>query len=133
MRRTVTAKDVHGPDYDPTGRFSYARVGEGKPVYLAGQTARNADGEVAHPGDLAGQYDQVLVNLERVLGDLDGTLADITATTTYVTDMADWKRRDMDAVRERHLSRPYPTSTLLEVSQLGSPDMLVEVDAVAHI
>jgi enamine deaminase RidA (YjgF/YER057c/UK114 family) len=133
MRHTVTATDLHGADHDPPGRFSYARVGVGTPVYVAGQTARDDRGEVVHPGDLAGQYDQVLVNLERVLDAAGGALADLTATTTYVTDMTAWKASDVDTIRGRYLSRPYPTSTLVEVSQLGSPDLMVEVDAVAHV
>lgn len=133
MQRTITAEDIHKSDYSAAGRFSFARIPEGDPVYIAGQTALNGSGDPVYVDDLVGQYRQVLENLRAVLDVVGGSLGNLTDTTTYVTDMDAWREGDVAAVRENHLEEPYPCNTLVEVSQLAHPDLLVEVDAVAHI
>jgi len=69
--------------------YSQATVVEGshQVMYIAGQTAIDADGNVVHAGDMAGQVGQALDNLETVLGAGGLTLADVVRLDVYTTDL----------------------------------------------
>ena len=104
-------------------------------VYLAGQVARTADGEPVGAGDLAAQVEQAYRNVATALAAVGGGFDDITKLTVYVVDWSPEKLPALGAgvgrAAERlglDLTKPV---TLLPVSALGEPDLLVEVDAVA--
>lgn len=101
-------------------------------VYVAGQVGVAQDGTVVGPGDPEAQVRQIWRNLEAAVESVGGTLRDIVKTTTYVTDIqyaaAVRKVRD-----ELYQASELPTSTLVVVTGLASPDYLVEIEAIASV
>ena len=104
-------------------------------VYLAGQVARTAAGEPVGTGDLAAQTEQAFLNVATALAGAGATFADVAKLTVYVVD---WDPSKLAAVGEgagRAAARlgidPVKPVTLIGVSALGEPDLLVEIDAVA--
>lgn len=104
-------------------------------VYLAGQVARNADGDPVGAGDLAAQTEQAFLNVATALAGIGGTFADVAKLTIYVVD---WKPEKMAAFGEgagRAAARlgvdPARPVTLVGVAALGEPDLLIEIDATA--
>jgi len=104
-------------------------------VFLAGQVARDADGTPVGAGDLATQVEQAFVNVATAVEAAGGTFADIAKLTVYVVD---WSEDKMAALGEgigRAATRATVDSlrpiTLLGISALAEPDLLVEVEAIA--
>lgn len=128
-RRAIEPDGLSTPDRP----WSHGVLPTGRPLYVSGQTAVGPDGSVVHPDDLEKQFERALENLERVLDDAGGTMGALTALTIYLTDVAEWRERDVGETRYDYLEEPYPCSTLIEVSGLARPEFLVEVEAVAHV
>jgi enamine deaminase RidA (YjgF/YER057c/UK114 family) len=104
-------------------------------VYLAGQVARTAEGQPVGAGDLAAQVEQAYLNVATALAAVGGGFDDVAKLTLYVVDWSPEKLAALGAgvgrAAERlglDLTKPV---TLLPVTALGEPDLLVEVDAVA--
>lgn len=101
-------------------------------VFIAGQVARNRDGETVGIGDVEAQAVQVFENLRTVVASAGGTLDDIVDTRMYLIQRE--HRPIVNAVRKRYFRGPgFPSATLLFVSGLANPDFLLEIEAVAHI
>lgn len=118
------------PTLAATVPYAYAaRVDE--LVLTAGACPLDAAGEVAHPGDVAGQARVVMANLAATLEAAGCSLADVAKSTVYVasTDRADLVAA-WEVVRAAFGEHDAP-STLLGVTVLGYPDQLVEVEAIA--
>ena len=107
-----------------------------KTVYISGQVAWNAAGDVVGAGDLRAQFIQVYENLRSLAAHAGGTLADVVQLRTYLTS------RDLlptfFAVRNEQYPAlfpdgEYPTNTLLIVGGLADPDLLIEVEAIAVV
>ncbi|GAB11226.1 hypothetical protein GOARA_065_00190 [Gordonia araii NBRC 100433] len=116
--------------------YAQVAVAEGsKLVFISGQVARDAGGAPVGTGDLAAQVEQAYSNVNAAVTAAGGTFADIAKLTVYVVD---WEPAKMQYLAEGAMRaaqregfdivRPI---TLLGVSALGEPDMLVEVEAVA--
>ena len=107
------------------------RVSDHAIIYVAGKTPIFDDGKIACVGDLRGQIAKVCENIRDTLGYIGATLDDVVRTVTYV--------RDIDAYyavadeRYKFFSNLLPTSTLLEISALAHPDMLVEIEVEAVV
>ncbi|MGY1824390.1 RidA family protein [Geodermatophilus sp. SYSU D00079] len=104
-------------------------------VHLSGQVARTADGAPVGGGDLAAQVEQAYRNVATALAAVGGSFDDIAKLTVYVVDWSPEKLADLGAGAARaaealgvDVVKPV---TLLGVTALGEPDLLVEVDAVA--
>lgn len=116
--------------------YSQVAIATGsRTVYLAGQVARTAAGEPVGPGDLAAQVEQALLNVATGVAAAGGTFDDVAKLTIYVVD---WSPDKMAAIGEgagRAAARlgvdPVKPATLLGISALAEPDLLVEVEAVA--
>ena len=107
-------------------------TGPSKVLECSGQVSFAADGSTLHSGDMAGQISAALDNLESVLGTAEMTLANVAKVTTYVTDMAAYfEHRDLVTQRFEETGGRH-THTLIGVSDLARPDILVEIDAVAY-
>jgi enamine deaminase RidA (YjgF/YER057c/UK114 family) len=111
----------------------YARAvsvrGATQTIYVTGTTATDERGEVVGAGDARAQTLQALANIERALARLGATLADVVRTRIYVTDIAQW-----EAVGRAHgevFGQVLPATTMVEVSRLIDPRMLVEIEADA--
>lgn len=115
------------------GRVLYSQVviveGAGRQIFVAGQVARDADGQVVGKGDMAAQIAQVGENIKACLEAAGASLDDVVKTTTYVTDIEEYFRHA--DVRLRYFGKATPTSTTVEVSRLASPEMMVEIEAFA--
>jgi enamine deaminase RidA (YjgF/YER057c/UK114 family) len=103
---------------------------DGRTVYIAGQVALDSAGAVVGAGDFTAQAEQVYRNLERALRSVDGSMADLVKTTTFITDIKNLPA--LREVRSRRLSKTQPpANTLLEVSSLARPELLIEIEGVA--
>jgi 2-iminobutanoate/2-iminopropanoate deaminase len=120
-----------------SGRWSHASVVEVKGVrlvFVAGQTARREDGSTLPSEDFEGQFRMVYENLEAVLVACGATFEAIVSMRTFLTRRADIPafRRLRDEVHgDRFPDGAYPPNTLVVVSGLAEPEMLLEVEAVA--
>lgn len=116
----------------PSG-FSHAVVAEGtRLVFLAGQTAMDADGAIV-PGDVVEQFERALGNLLAALAAAGGTPGQLTSLTVYIVDMDDYRgrARDIGAVWRRLAGRDYPAMAGVGVARLWDPEALVEVQGWA--
>ena len=117
------------------GQPAYTQVvtvsGTGRQIFVAGQLARDADGNCVGKGDMRAQIQQVGENIKACLEAAGATLADIVKTNTYVTDFEEFsKHGDM---RMRYFGPATPTSTTVQISRLADPDAMIEIEAVAVI
>jgi 2-iminobutanoate/2-iminopropanoate deaminase len=103
----------------------------GRTVYVSGQVAMDAEGNVVGEGDVAAQTEKVLENVVVVLEEAGGSLEDVVKVTVFLTDMGAYDR--VHEVRRRYFEEPYPASSMVEVSALIDPRLLVEIEAVAVI
>ena len=114
----------------PTGYTHVVIAPDGRTVYIAGQVAFDSAGSVVGRDDFAAQAEQVYRNLQRALESIGGSMADLVKTTTFITDL-----KHLPALREiraRRLSSSQPpANTLLVVSSLARPELLIEIEAVA--
>jgi enamine deaminase RidA (YjgF/YER057c/UK114 family) len=102
-------------------------------LICSGQTSVDADGRPLHVGDMAGQIRQALANLETVLADAGCKLADVVRLTYYTTDVDGFVGAGAEALRRLAETGCRPASTLLGVSRLFHPDILVEIEATAMV
>jgi enamine deaminase RidA (YjgF/YER057c/UK114 family) len=89
------------------------------------------DGKLVGPGDVYAQARQTIANIEHYLRQAGASLRDVVRTRIYLTDINRWEEVAR-AHREAFADAP-PASSLLEVSRLASPEMLVEIEAVAVV
>jgi enamine deaminase RidA (YjgF/YER057c/UK114 family) len=109
-------------------------VSSGKQVHVSGQVATNAAGEVVGKGDLAAQTEQVYANLGHALGAAGATLADVFKIVTYVVNITPDKVAAIRAARAKFIANgPFPSSTMVGVTGLVHPDLLIEVEAIAAL
>jgi enamine deaminase RidA (YjgF/YER057c/UK114 family) len=114
----------------PTGYTHVVIAPDGRTVYIAGQVSFDSTGQVVGTGDFRTQTEQVFRNLGRALASVGGSMGDLVKTTTFITDLKNVPL--LREVRQKHWdpSRP-PANTLLVVSSLARPELLVEIEAVA--
>ena len=102
----------------------------GKLVFIAGQTGVMSDGKVAGPG-MKEQYEQVLNNLATALKSQGLDFSHVAMTTTFVTNIEEFRTPEVQAVRPKRFGNRPPTSTLVQVVRLADPAYKVEVQAIA--
>jgi enamine deaminase RidA (YjgF/YER057c/UK114 family) len=106
-----------------------------KLVFMAGQVARDADGNPVGAGDLAAQVEQAYLNIGTGLTAIGGSFDNVAKLTAYVVDWSPDKMALLGEGVTRAAAKlgidPIKPITLLGVAALGEPDMLVEVEATA--
>ena len=100
-------------------------------LYCAGQTATNASGQPQHPGNMGAQLMAALDNLEVVLTSAGYRLADLVRLNYYTTDIDAFFAHYAAVVRRLTSADCVPSGTLLGVSRLARPELLVEVEGTA--
>lgn len=99
-----------------------------KTIFVSGQLARDARGDVVGAGDMRAQIRQTGENIKAALAAAGATLNDVVKTNTYVTDIEEFfKHTD---VRMEYFGA-LPTSTTVEVRKLAHPDLMVEIEVIA--
>ncbi|HZA04443.1 MAG TPA: RidA family protein [Propionibacteriaceae bacterium] len=127
---------INPPGLAAPEAYAHMSIATGsRTVYVSGQVARDAQGRPVGAGDLAAQVEQVYENLITALAGVGGTFDDIARMTCYVVD---WRPELMPQLIEgamrvagRRGINPIRPITLIGVTALGEPDMLVEVEATA--
>lgn len=125
MRQNVSSNSP----FEPLVGFSRA-VRAGNNVYVSGTVAWGADGKLI-AGDAYAQAKQCIANIEAALIQAGASLKDVVRTRMYVIDMD-----QQEAVSRAHreaFGNVRPAATLVEVSRLATPEMLVEIEADALI
>ena len=100
-------------------------------VFVSGLTAHDAHDRLVGEGDALAQTEQILANLDRVLRSVGATARDVLKVTVYLTNVDD--RTRINPARQAFFGDARPASTLVEVSRLALPGMLVEIEAVVGI
>ena len=127
---------INPPGLATPEAYAHLSVATGtRTVYVAGQVALDPDGQLVGAADLAAQVEQVYENLVTALAGVGGTFDDIARLTCYVVDWHPEKMPQLidGAVRvaQRCGINPIRPITLIGVSALGEPGLLVEVEAIA--
>lgn len=116
--------------WEPIVGYSRA-VRCGAQVFVTGTTATGADGKIVAVGDAYGQTMQILRNIEAVLKRAGAEMRHVVRTRIFVTDITRW--RDVGRAHHEFFADIRPCATMVEVSRLVDPDMLVEIEADAFI
>ena len=119
----------------PSGFSHGIKVTGGSLVFLAGQTAQDAEGRIVAPGDMVGQFRQSLANLRAVMEAAGGAMTDITTLTFFVTDRDAYKNhlKAIGAVYREFFGRYYPAMTLVEVKRLWDDEAMIEIQGMAVV
>ncbi|HJV37452.1 MAG TPA: RidA family protein, partial [Geothrix sp.] len=115
----------------PNGYSHVVEVEGGRTLYVSGQIALDKDGALIGKGDLKAQTRQVFENLQSALRASGATLDHVVKITVFMTDVSDIQAfRD---VRDTYFTQQHPASSLVQVSRLARPDLLIEIEAVAVV
>jgi enamine deaminase RidA (YjgF/YER057c/UK114 family) len=104
------------------------RVGDR--IYVTGTTATAEDSSIVGVGDAYAQTVQCILNIERALKHFDATLENVVRTRMFVTDISRWE--EYGRAHGEYFREIMPATTMVEVSKLIDPEMLIEIEADAE-
>jgi 2-iminobutanoate/2-iminopropanoate deaminase len=136
MALTIDRKQPEGMNVRmQQGKAAYSHVvtvnGPGKTIYIAGQLARDVEGNIVGPGNMRAQLEQTFKNLDLCLKAAGATWADVVKSNTYVTDYQAFSQ--CSDVRMRYFGVASPTSTTIQISGLAQPEAMVEIEMIAVV
>ena len=121
--------DVERRDYPklspPSGAFHHS-VRSGNLLFIAGSTAR---GTAAETGDIAAQTEAILDKFQHILEENGASLSNVVRVTSFVTDLRE--AAAAGEVRRKRFAGAFPASTQVQIAALGTPDLKIEIDAIA--
>jgi 2-iminobutanoate/2-iminopropanoate deaminase len=100
-------------------------------LFISGVVARDAANNIVAPGDVVGQADFILATMGKILALAGAGFADVLRVTVYLRSIED--RTLINGLRQQYFGAAKPASTLIEVSALALPGLLIEIEAVAGI
>lgn len=114
---------------NPSGYRHVVRVGD--TLYLAGQVALDASGNLVGGSDMVAQTRQVLENMKRVLASQGADFSHVVKINIFTTDIDAF--RTAGQVRAEYLGEHPPASTLVQIERLARPEFLLEIEAIASL
>lgn len=115
----------------PTGYTHIVSATGGRTIYISGQVALDAQGELVGQDDLAAQTTQVFANLETALHAAGAAFGDVVKANYYLLDAT--QVQVIRDIRSRYFTTELPASTLVQVSGLARRDFLVEIEVIAVV
>jgi len=124
-----TLQKINPPGLSTPQTYSHV-VRAGNLVFIAGQVGSDAQGKVVGPG-MREQTEQVMQNLRSALESQQLDFSHVAKITIFTTSIDEFRAADVAAVRAKYFGSARPASTLVEIARLASPELKVEIEAIA--